>query len=90
MNTMTTTTASAVSRFLASKGFDKYDRWNEFGYSVFRDGNTIRVANHGFATGTAAVELAAAGYVVEALQRSESAFTGRHMETFVVAGKVAA
>lgn len=90
MNTMTTTTASAVSRFLASKGFEKYDRWDEIGYAVFLDGDSIRVVNHTYSAGTAAAELAANGYVVEYLQTSEGAFSGRHMESFVVAGKVAA
>lgn len=90
MTTITKTTASAVSRFLKAKSFDTYDRYTEVGYSVHLDGNDIRVANHGYLPGTAALELAANGYVIEALQMSEGAFSGRHMETFVVVGKVAA
>ena len=87
---MTTTTASAVSRFLKSIGFEKYDRWDEIGYAVFLDGNTIRVVNHTYSAGTAAAELAANGYVIEHLRTSEGAFTGHHMESFIVSGRVAA
>jgi len=87
MNTITKTSAAAVSRFLGSKGFDKYDRWSEIGFSVMIDGETIRVSNHGYQQLTAAVELAAAGYVVADYRISEAYYTGRLMETFTIAGK---
>ena len=87
MTTITKTTAQAVSRFLAAKGFDKYDRWTEIGFSVMLDGETIRVVNHGYRNLTAALELAAAGYVVADYKVSEAFYTGRLMESFTIAGK---
>jgi hypothetical protein len=90
MNTISKTTASAVSRKLSSLGFDKYDDWSEAGFTVCQDGELITVSNRGYLKGTAALELANAGYVLENLQFTEGAYTGHFREFFVVAGRVEA
>ena len=90
MSTITKTSAQAVSRKLSSMGFDKYDRWFEVGFAVIKDGDAITVVNHGYLPGTAALELAAAGFAIAYHRTSEGAYTGKHMESFVVEGKVSA
>jgi hypothetical protein len=90
MTTITKTTASAISRKLTSLGFDKYDGWAEYGFTVFLDGGVVTVSNRGSLEGTAALELSAAGYIIENLSRSEGAYTGVHKEIFTVAGRVEA
>jgi hypothetical protein len=90
MNTIAKTTAAAVSRKLASLGFDKKDGWTDFGYSVMNDGGQIIVSNWTFSPSTAATELAAAGYVIENVKVSEMTWSGRHHQLFTVSGRVEA
>lgn len=90
MNTILKTTAAAVSRKLASLGFEKKDGWVEVGYSVMNDNGSVIVANWTYSPSTAAAELAAAGYVIENVKVSEMTWSGRHHELFTVVGRVKA
>jgi hypothetical protein len=93
MNTITKTSTSAVSRKLAELGFERYDSEKTIGFNVLTGYDGIRVVNHvyGHATGTAAQELEALGYVIEDLQHLDwTAFLDRRVETFYVKGRVEA
>lgn len=93
MTTMTKTTTSAVSRKLSELGFIRYDSEDQIGFSVLTGYDGIRVINHvyGHATGTAAPELEALGYVIEDLEHLDwTAFLDRRVETFYVRGRVGA
>jgi hypothetical protein len=90
MNTITKTTAAAVSRKLNSLGFEKYDRWLEAGYSVMQDMDCIEIANWTYSPGTAASELAAAGYVITNVRTSKREYAERYVEIFTVQGRVTA
>lgn len=87
-DTITATSAAAVSRKLAALGFEKFDRWDEIGYSAHLDGKTIRVVHYSWQIGTAAAELHAAGFVIGNFQASKMPATGRQLEEFEVLGKV--
>ena len=89
MNTITKTTASAVSRKLRSLNFEPYNYSTMVGCSVWQDGNRLTVVNHTYGMGTAAMELEKAGYIIENLYHSGE-FAGHRMETFTVAGRVGA
>ena len=89
VNTITKTTASAVSRKLRSLNFEPYNYSTMVGCSVWQDGNRLTVVNHTYSMGTAAIELQQAGYIIENLYHSTD-FAGRWMETFTVAGRVGA
>jgi len=88
MNTITKTSAQAVSRKLRKLNFEPYDYASGIGCSVWQDGERITVANHGYLLGTASMELKEAGYIIENLYLGGS--DGRFMETFTVAGRVEA
>lgn len=89
MTTISKTCAQAVSRKLRKLNFEPYDYETGIGCSVWQDGNRITVVNHTYSTGTAAIELQQAGYIIENLYHSGE-FAGRWMETFTVAGRVEA
>jgi hypothetical protein len=88
MNTITKTTAQAVSRKLRSLNFEPYNYATGIGCSTWNDGGRITVANHTYSQGTSALELEQAGYIIKNLYQDE--FAGRWMETFTVEGKVGA
>lgn len=90
MSTITKTTPQAISRKLSSMGFDKYDRWTETGFSVLYDGRNAMVSYWSCAPGTAAIELAAAGYVITNLRTSKREYAERYVEMFTIEGKVSA
>ena len=87
-NTITATTAAAVSRKLSALGFEKLgSRQERIGFEVWEDGE-ILVVNYTYTKGTAAEELAAAGYLVEVIANSNCQITGRCQELLKVLGKV--
>ncbi len=91
MNTVTKTTASAITRKLTELGFQKYDL--QYGFDVMTTDNGIHVVNHTNSDykGTAALELELQGYVIEAHQYLDwSMFLGKNVEVFFVVGRVGA
>ena len=89
MNTITKTTAQAVSRKLAATNFDKYDRLTRMGWSVLYSADGIFVSNytHPDYEGTAAAELEAAGYIIEGRFINKWRHEDRAIEVFIVKGK---
>jgi hypothetical protein len=87
MNTITKTTAQAVSRKLRQLNFEPYNYATGIGCSVWNDGGRITVVNHTYSAGTSALELEQAGYIIKNLYQPDE-FGGRCMETFTVEGKV--
>lgn len=86
-DTITATSAAAVSRKLTALGFEKLgSRADRIGFDVWKDGG-ILVVNYTYTKGTAAEELAAAGYLVEVIAVSACQITGRHQELLKVLGK---
>lgn len=93
MTTITKTSASAITRKLSELGFVKYDRDDTVGFDVMQTGAGLHVVNHvyGHATGTAAQELEAQGYIIEGHQHLDwTMFLNRRCETFYVVGRVGA
>lgn len=87
-DTITATSAAAVSRKLSALGFEKLgSRAERIGFDVWKDGG-ILVVTYTYGKSTAAEELAAAGYLVNVQSVSVCQITGRHQEIFEVLGKV--
>lgn len=89
MNTITKTTAQAVSRKLTALNFDKYDRATRMGLSVLYSSDGIFVSNytHPEHEGTAAAELEAAGYIIKDRFVNKWRHEDRAIEVFIVSGK---
>jgi hypothetical protein len=92
MNTITKTTAAAVSRKLSALNFEKYDKASRMGFSVFDDTDGIFVSNYVNPNyeGTAAAELAAAGYIIEGRFINKWRHEDRAIEVFRVIGRAGA
>ena len=95
MNTITKTTAQAVSRKLSSLNFQKANE-DGIGFAVFNTngpigyGFEIAVIHTGYAPSTASKELAEAGYSVRVVWTSFDEITSRYNECFEVDGRVEA
>jgi hypothetical protein len=89
MTTITKTTAQAVSRKLSTLNFDRYEKLTRMGWSVGYGGDGIFVSNytHPEHEGTAAAELAAAGYIIENRYVNKWRHEDRVIEVFIVKGK---
>ena len=91
MTTITKTTASAVSRKLRSLSFEPYNYSTMVGCSIWSENGVVYVTNHTYREGTAALELAEAGYIIQNLRQDNAIqFSGRYMEYFIVKGRVEA
>jgi hypothetical protein len=96
MNTITKTTASAVSRKLSSLGFEKKTE-NAVGFLVSVDdalkgwGTDIIVSSYSYHEGFfASSALEVAGYVVDRKFTCADHFTNLYLEVFTVIGRVGA
>ena len=94
MNTITKTTAAAVSRKLAALGFEKKSE-DAVGFLVATDdalkgwGTDIVVSSYSYLEGFHAADaLEAAGYIVDRKFTCADHFTNLYLEVFTVEGKV--